>query len=342
MSTRGRGLEDYLVLLPWLLLISCPPLDAIGHADEEEASIEQMMALLQNIDPYRPQRAVTTKIEVFGSASMDGLAHGWTTGFKQFHPDAEIVISDSGAESTLKRLVEDPTGIAMLSRPISEQELDELRKAGLKRPAGITVAREALGVFVHPENPITSISGTQLRSVFTDSGVPSDQLNWQMLGAPQDWSSKPIRVISRTEQSGTQVYLKDFVFQSAEMRSGVASYASNAEVVQAIEKDPLSIGICGLKCGAKEARALQLVAGSQVIPSDDFSVMSGNYPLTRPLTVVIDLGRTGQDAEADREFIRYTLGQSGQTQAILSGYYPLEIPLLRAEIEQINGPTDDD
>ena len=55
---------------------------AIGQeATGRTASVEQLTAMLQAIDPYRPTEITKETIEVFGSSSMDALAHGWATGF---------------------------------------------------------------------------------------------------------------------------------------------------------------------------------------------------------------------------------------------------------------------
>ena len=68
-------------------------------------------------------------------------------------------------------------------------------------------------------------------------------------------------------------------------------------------------------------------------------MLSGQYPLTRPMTVVIDLGQTDAQAVASQELVRYALCQSGQTQAIMVGLFPVDLPLLRAGMENLNAKT---
>lgn len=302
------------------------------------SAIEQLTAMLQSIEPYRPQLEVTQTIQVVGSTSMDGLAHGWANGFKQFQPQAKVEISAAGSDEAAKLLIANPSAIAMYSRPVTEQELAEMRKQGLKKPTAFVVAREALTVYVHASNPAASISGEQLRDVFTTDIYPGD-LTWSVLGSSGVWEKKPMHVISRTDESGTQRFLSDFVFEGAHMRAGVSAHPSNTEVLQALSADPLGIAICGYRSSGREVKALQLTSGATVIPCDDLAVLSGHYPLTRPLTLVLDLGQTDAQASASQEFARYALCQAGQTQAILVGFFPVDLPLLRASLEQLNPKT---
>ncbi|RMF40322.1 MAG: hypothetical protein D6753_11935 [Planctomycetota bacterium] len=300
-----------------------------------QTSVEQLTALLQTIDPYRPTREVRGTVRVYGSTSMDALAHGWAGGFKKFHPNVRVEITGTGYQETFDRLQQDPDGVGMIARPVTEAELAELKQRGLNAPHAFVVAREALGVFVHAQNPVQSISGEQLRQVFTMDGPPG--LTWGLLGAPGSWASQPIHIVSRVPNSGTQDFLANFVFKSAEMRPGVSEHVSNAQVLEVVREDPLAIAICGIRSKAEGVKALQLMAAGTAVPSDDQTILTGQYPLTRPLTLVVDLGQKTPDGLAAQEFVRYALCQSGQVQAVLVGFFPVDPPLLRAGLQKLDG-----
>lgn len=306
-----------------------------AQEQREDASIEQLMSMLQTIDPYRPNDSAKGKVKVYGSTSMDAMAHGWIGGFKQFHENVEVIVSAAGSEATFKELVANPSSLGMLSRPVKEEELAELKKKGLKDPAAFVVAREALGVFVNAQNPVQTMTGEQLRTVFTVGTHPGD-LKWDVMGLTGAWASKPMNVISRTENSGTQKFLADFVFCFCSLREGVSSHVSNAEVLKEVSQNPYSIAICGLRSIGSSVKSLQLTADNQVVPSDDRAILSGQYPLTRPLTIVIDRGQTSPDAKACQEFVRYALCRAGQTQAVIDGFYPVDLPLLRASMQRLD------
>jgi phosphate transport system substrate-binding protein len=337
-STRPVKLIGIATLLLAISLFYSVQQASGQEATSRVASVEQLTAMLQAIDPYRPTEITKETIEVFGSSSMDALAHGWATGFKQFHPQAKLQISAVGSEELQTTMLAKPTGVAMVSRPVTSSELDELKKKGLKNPVAFMVAREALSVFVHVSNPVATISGEQLRDVFT-TGAHSGQLKWSSLGASGQWAEQPVHVITRTETSGTQRFLADFVFNAAKMREGQSKHVSNAEVLQALSNDPLAIAICGFRSSGTAVKALQLTSGATIIPCDDHAVLSGQYPLTRPMSLVIDMGQTGSKATASQELVRYALCQSGQTQAILVGLFPVDLPLLRAGMETLSAAT---
>lgn len=330
-----RAARPLLATTGVALLLTLPATVSVAQGVQSKGgSVEQLTAMLQVIDPYCPNASVSETVAVFGSTSMDALAHGWASGYKQFHPQAKVEISAANSEQLLPMFKTHPTGVAMISRPVAAGELDELRKQGLKQPVAFMVAREALSVYVHQSNPVSAISGEQLRAVFTtDTQASSPQ--WGELGATGTWAKQPMHIILRTENSGTQHFLSDFVFSGAKLRPAQSEHTSNAKVLQAISSDPSAISICGFRSSGSSVKALQLINGNQVIPCDDQTVLSGQYPLMRPMSLIIDLGQTGPKAVASQELVRYALGQAGQTQAILVGFFPVDLPLLRAGMETL-------
>lgn len=298
--------------------------------------VAQLTAMLQSIDPYRPSKEHQGFIKVVGSTAMDAVAHMWGVGFKQFHPKINVEVTAAGSGDALKQMVTDPKVVAMLSRPVQPEELADLKKQGVKEPTAFVVAREALGVWVHASNPIASISGEQLRAVFT-KGNSNKIPTWGELGVTGSLASKPINIILRPESSGTHSFLRDFVFAGAEMRSGKEIQNSNAEVLSSVSKDPASITICGLRATGKLVRAVPLIAGGKPIPSDDASVLSGKYPLTRTLTIVLDMSQQDSIAQASQEFVHYALCQAAQLDAIRAGFFPAELPMLRAGLDRLQG-----
>lgn len=295
-----------------------------------DMSVDEIRSLLHSIDPYLPQQEVEAEIDIFGSTSMDALAHGWAAGFQKFHSKAKVVVSAKGSERAFATLIEDPSSIGMFSRPVTEEELNELKQKGLKQPVAISVAREALAIFVHQSNPMESIGYPQLAAIFC-SEDPAAPITWGAMGLTGALAQKPIHVMGREQGSGTRKFVEGYLFASQKMRKDEAYFESNAELMAAIEKDPLAIGIGSLKCGSHSARALKLRDGATIIGSTDHDVLVGRYPLTRPLTLVLDVGQQSPEAIASQEFARYAVSQAGQIQAIVVGFFPFDPPRLRAE-----------
>jgi len=322
-------------------IVTVPNETASGKPGQPaQPSVSEMVALLKSVDPYLPPKnakaPLTGNVKVHGSTSMDALAHVWASGFNEFHKGVKVEIGASGSFEAFEHLVANPSCAAMLSHPVRDEEVAALKEKGLKQPVAFVVAREALGIFVNKSNPVQSISGEQMRVVFT-TDAKGETPTWEQLGATGEWASKPIHVIARSETSGTQVYLRDFVFGGSTMREGVSKHVSNAETLAAVTADPLGIAICGLKSTGELVRALSLKSGNNSIPSDEHAVLSGQYPLTRALTIVIDMGQTDANAKAAQEYVHFALCQSGQASAIGASYFPVELPMLRASLHKLQG-----
>lgn len=292
-------------------------------------SVSDLIAMLKSIDPYRPSGQLSGKVRVYGSTAMDNMAHAWSDEFKKFHPQVQVEVSAAGSGDAFAQLQKDPRALVMLSRPVRAEELDKLKSDLIKSPVGFIVAREALGVFVHATNPVKSITGEQLRAVFTKE-TKEDALKWKLLGVQGDVGEKPIRLVARSESSGTQAFLRDFVFGGLEMRSTASSYGSNSDVLGALAQDPLGITICGLRANGVSVRSLPIVIRGTAIPTDDATVLNGQYPLTRNLTLVVDLSQTSPEAKAAQELVHFALCRSGQLSTIGAGFFPAELPTLRA------------
>lgn len=296
---------------------------------EHAQPVHSIIAMLSAIDPYRPASSLSGTIHIYGSTAMDNMAHAWADEFKQFHPAVQVEIASAGSGDAFAKLKENPQALVMLSRPVKAEELQELKSDAIKEPVAFSVAREALGVFVHASNPVKAITAEQIRAVFTKQ-TPDKDLKWKLLGVAGPMAEQPIHLVLRSETSGTQAFLRDFVFGGMELRTSEEKHGSNSDVLGALAQDPLAITICGLRANAFSVRSLPLVSNGVPIASDDAAVLSGQYPLTRSMTVVVDLGQTQAEAKAAQELVHFALCRSGQLSAIRAGFFPATLPTLKA------------
>ena len=200
---------------------------------------------------------------------------------------------------------------------------------------GNTVAREALGVFVNRENPIDAIDYRTLVSLACGNDDQAE-LTWGVAGLSGKFEKEPVVIVGRDAKSGTRAFLRDYVFRGLPIRETDKQAESNFEVVSEITKNPFAAGISSLRCGNHGAKLLHLKSNGVVIPSDEHSILVGNYPLIQPLCLIFDMGQRGEAAIAAREFALYALSQAGQTDAILAGYFPFDPPSLRGQVERID------
>ncbi len=306
----------------------------------KQLSVEEIGALLDSIDPYLPGETVSGEIDMFGSTSMDLLAHKWANGFKNFHPEVEVVISAEGSETVFGRLAKNPSSIGMVSRPVTTEDLESLKAAGLKRPVAIQVAREPLGVFVNAGNPLEVITYPQLVTLFC-SQDETTEITWDAVGVAGEVAAKTVHIISRDEKSGTRKFTEKYLFHLNKMRKAERELGSNAQVVSAVGTDVQAIAVADFKFSNASVRRLKLKDKTSVIEGDEHEILLGRYPITRPLTLVFDLEGQGEQATANREFVKHALAKSGQSSTILAGFFPYDPATLRGELSKLElGETD--
>ncbi|HMO12839.1 MAG TPA: substrate-binding domain-containing protein [Pirellulaceae bacterium] len=305
---------------------------AIPNAEARAA--EKVMSILKSIDPYHPKAELSGEFAVFGSTTMNSLANQWVQGFNKFHVNANCELSTLKGEDALKHLVSQPSGVVLLSRPVKPEEFEWLKGQGLKDPMQFEVGREALAVFVHDSNPLSAVNAEQFMTVFTTDG--GDAITWGALGLVDAWAAKPVHLISRGDKSNVQTFLRDNLLVGKTLRSGKTVHDSNADLLAAIAADPTAIGISCLRASMSQCKPLALTDGHTTIPCDDYSVLTGEYPLVRPIMLVIDAGQTGEQSQLAKEFVKFAICQEGQRKTILAGFFPIDVPLSRAQLKYLD------
>ncbi len=129
-----------------------------------------------------------------------------------------------------------------------------------------------------------------------------------------------IIVYGRENNSGTYMYFKEHVLANADFAPQVQTLPGTAAVINAVSKDPHSIGYGGIGY-LKGVRAVPVKKddSSPAIEPTLENVVNGSYPISRYLyfyTVEDPKGTVGH-------FIAWTLGDEGQEVCQKVGYYPL-------------------
>jgi len=145
-----------------------------------------------------------------------------------------------------------------------------------------------------------------------------------------------IILYGRENNSGTYMYFKEHVLDKADFAAHVQTLPGTAAVINAVSKDPRSIGYGGVG----------YVKGVRTVPvkKDDSSpaveptlqnVVNGSYPVSRNLYFY-----TVQEPQAVvRHFIAWILGQEGQEVCEKVGYYPLP-PDRRGQVKSEGTPAE--
>jgi phosphate transport system substrate-binding protein len=254
------------------------------------------------------QAAVTVK----GSDTMVILGQRWAEEYMHKNPDAQIQVTGGGSGTGISALINGTTDICMSSRSMKPAEKGKLRDRYNSTGVEIPVARDGLAIYVNASNPLNEITIDQVRDIFSGKVT-----NWKDLGG----SDSKIIVYSRENSSGTYVFFKEVVLEGKDFTPRAQTMPGTGTVVNAVAKETFGIGYGGAAY-AKGIKVLKVKkdAGAAGVSPDKEHVLSGTYPLSRPLFFYLRNKGTGPI----QSFIDFALSSEGQALVEKVGYFPVK------------------
>lgn len=318
---------------------SVPEGAVAGGVDTSALQHVALMHLIDSIDPYYPKVEIKGEAILAGSTTMQMLGKAWADRFRQFHPEVTFARGKDGSEAAIREISENPGIIAGSSRPLTEEELDALKSTKCKEPMAFIVALDPLALYVHPENPIASVSPAQLESIFRASGTDKPHAaTWGDLGLTGPWKDRAIRIHSRSDISGTTNFIRKWVIQGAPLARSAEVHESNEKVCSGIAGDASGIGLAGFGEANPKVRAVPLQIQGVVIPANESSFLAGKYPFVRPLVLIVDKSVMATDGGLRESVLRYVLSRDGQLEAVRAGFFPVDPSFIRKQLDAISGP----
>jgi phosphate transport system substrate-binding protein len=281
---RRKGIPGFLVALMVLALSGCGGPDSGGDA-----------------------KIITIK----GSDTMVILGQRWAEAYMGAHPGMRIQVTGGGSGTGIAALINGGTDICEASRPMKDKEKEQVRARRGKDVREIPVALDGIAIYVHQSSTIKELSEGQVKGIYTGKIT-----NWRDIGGPD----QRIVPYSRENNSGTYVFFKEHVLGNEDFAREIQTLPGTAAVVNAVSKDPASIGYGGIAY-AKEIRAVPVKRddNSPAIQASLDTVQSGEYPLSRNLFFYT----IGDPQGEEKSFIEWVLGPEGQKICEAVGYYPL-------------------
>jgi phosphate transport system substrate-binding protein len=250
-------------------------------------------------------------VTVKGSDTMVILGQRWAETYMKEHPEQRIQVTGGGSGTGIAALINGGTDICEASRPMKDKEKEMVKSRHGKDAKEIPVALDGIAIYVHQSSQISSLTQAQLRAIYTGKIT-----NWRDVGG----KDQRIVTYSRENNSGTYVFFKEHVLNNEDFAREVQTLPGTAAVVNAVSKDPASLGYGGVAyaSGIKEVPIRRDESSDAIKPSLE-TVQSGQYPLSRQLFFYT----IGEPTGETKAFIDWVLSLEGQKICEAVGYYPL-------------------
>lgn len=216
-----------------------------------------------------------------GSDTIVNLGLAWAERYQNQHPEVSISVTGGGTGTGMTGLINGTVDIASASRSISKEEIASAQAAGFE-PEEFVIARDAIAVIVHPDNPVQQLTLNQVSRIFR-----GEINNWIEVGG----EDRPVVRVSRETNSGTHVYFLEAVIRLGDSEDHTIFSAdtlllpSSEGIISEVADNPNAIGYDGLGYVTPHVKVLAIAAEDDqdyVLPSAE-TVNTGQYPISREL-----------------------------------------------------------
>jgi phosphate transport system substrate-binding protein len=244
-------------------------------------------------------------IRIKGSDTMLILTELLAEEYMSQNPGIAIYVEGGGTTSGVDALLKDKADICTASRNLRADEAKALADYYGTLGFVYLVAKDALCIYVNPNNKVKNLSIDQLKAIFTNKVN-----NWKSYGG-KDINITPV---VRTPNSGTYYYFKEHVLEGEKYYENVVFKSTTEEVLEAVLDIEGAIGYGGI--GYQEEDVLVSING--VYPTAD-SARNDTYPITRYLNFFTSRTASG----AVKDFIDWVISPAGQAVVKKANYIPL-------------------
>jgi len=269
-------------------------------------------ALLTTMSPQ-----ARTLIQNKGSDTLVNVAQAWAEAYPEVNPEIAVAVSGGGSGTGIAAMINGTVDIANASRSMKGKEKALAEKNG-QSPVEHVVGYDALAVFIHKDNPITSMSLTQLKDIYArDPKVKK----WSEMGITVPGCKDEIVVVSRQNNSGTYAYFQKTVLgKGGKYRQGTLDMHGSKDVADLVENTPCAIGYSGLAYATDHLKLVCIATDGDACVSPSVATASDrSYPIARPLFMYTD----GEPQGAIKEYMDWIKSDAGQCILVKKGYAPV-------------------
>lgn len=244
-------------------------------------------------------------VTVSGSDTMFELTSALAEEYMKEHPGISVKVEGGGTAAGIKSLIDGKIDICTASRNLKPYEAKSLADYYGSLGLVFLIAKDALSIYLHPQNPVDNLTSEQLKKIFT-----SHITNWKEMSGVDT----TIQTVIRNPNSGTYLYFKDHVLEGEEYAANSIVIPQTKDIVKFVEANVNAIGYGGMGYTGNVIH----VKIDGVEPTEQ-NVKNDTYPIIRYLHFFTTKYPTGEV----KRFIDWVLSPTGQSVVRRSGFIPL-------------------
>jgi len=266
-------------------------------------------------------------IQIKGSDTLVNLVQILAEQYMDKNPGTAIAVLGGGSGTGITGLINGTCDIADHSREWKQKEYDQAWEKGVK-PRSFIVAVDGLSIVVNAQNPLDQLTMAQVGAMFR-----GEVKNWKAVGGP----SQPVSLYGRQSNSGTYVFMQEFVLGNKNYSTDMKEMNGNAQIIEGVIADAGGIGYVGvgylydenrqIRKGIKVLKISKEPNGAGFLPTNKAAIESGDYPISRPLYMATN-GKPKGDIAA---FLGWIVGPEGQAIVEREGFFTIGEGKYKAE-----------
>lgn len=249
----------------------------------------------------------TETLVIKGSNTIFPIAQLWIEELQKMY-DIKITLEGAGSSTGIAALFNGTTDIANASRWLKEKEILRMHKEG-KYFVPFIIGYDGIAIIVNKKLGIDNITLEELKDIYTGKIKYWAQLNPNL-------PKKPIIAYSRNTASGTFETIEKIVLKGHKMAPTVRVVESTQLEVDSVTNNPYAIAYIGLGYVTNDVKVLKV---EDVIPTKA-SILSGDYPISRPLFMFIDATKGLPNKGPIKLYINFAVSKKGQDLVEKAGY----------------------
>ncbi|WP_390904858.1 PstS family phosphate ABC transporter substrate-binding protein [Vibrio rarus] len=292
------------------------------------------------LSDYKTSPGISGNLSSVGSDSLAGIVTTWAEEFSALYPSVNVQVQASGSSTAVPALTQGTAQFGPMSRKMQPSEIAAFEHEYGYAPTELVVALDALGVFVHQDNPIKGLNFIELDAIFSATyfcGTERPIKTWSDLGVHQPWGKLKIQKFGRNPVSGTHGVFKSKVLCGGDFDRSVNELLGGTSVIQGVASSVSSIGYSGVASKVVGTRLLPIAeyGDNYTLPTPD-NIISGKYPLSRKLYLYVNKQPNKPLPRTQSEFIRFIYSKNGQQAVHREGYISISSLFAERELAKVD------